>query len=126
MKITEVIIHPSYEDPVGAYVTIVFDNCFLVRQIKSHGVRKGREKLAAPFQRDHEGEHFLGCTDSVSNQLKRRSPRILGTPQVIAQELWKSFLGYRRDQTAPPVLQGFEISRYAQAGKQIVFQEIGT
>jgi stage V sporulation protein G len=34
MEITEVTIHPTNEDLVRAYVSIVFDNCFMVGEIR--------------------------------------------------------------------------------------------
>jgi stage V sporulation protein G len=34
MQITEITIHPTNEDLVRAYVSIVFDNCFAVGEIK--------------------------------------------------------------------------------------------
>jgi stage V sporulation protein G len=34
MQITDITIHPTNEDLVRAYVSIVFDNCFMVGQIR--------------------------------------------------------------------------------------------
>jgi stage V sporulation protein G len=34
MQITEITIHPTNEDLVKAYVSIVFDNCFIVGEIR--------------------------------------------------------------------------------------------
>src|SRR5438132_5388314 len=34
MQITEVRIYPTNEDLVGAHVSIVFDNCFMVGEIR--------------------------------------------------------------------------------------------
>jgi len=34
MEITEITIHPTNEDLVKAYVSIVFDNCFMVGEIR--------------------------------------------------------------------------------------------
>jgi stage V sporulation protein G len=34
MQITEITIHPTNEDLVRAYVSIVLDNCFMVGEIK--------------------------------------------------------------------------------------------
>lgn len=34
MKITEVKIHPVNEDRLKAYVTIILDNCFVIRDLK--------------------------------------------------------------------------------------------
>ena len=34
MEIIEITIHSTNEDLVGAYVSIVFDNCFMVGEIR--------------------------------------------------------------------------------------------
>src|SRR5476651_2617118 len=34
MEITEVKVFPVHEDKLKAYVTIIFDNCFVVRDLK--------------------------------------------------------------------------------------------
>ena len=34
MEITEVKVFPVNEDKLKAYVTIIFDNCFVVRDLK--------------------------------------------------------------------------------------------
>jgi stage V sporulation protein G len=34
MRVTEIRIYPTDEDVVRAYVTITFDNCFMIREIK--------------------------------------------------------------------------------------------
>jgi stage V sporulation protein G len=46
MKITEVTIHPTNEDLVRAYVSIVFDNCFAVGEIR---VMQGPTRLFVSF-----------------------------------------------------------------------------
>jgi DNA-binding cell septation regulator SpoVG len=33
MQITEITIHPTNEGLLRAYVNIVFDNCFMIREI---------------------------------------------------------------------------------------------
>jgi stage V sporulation protein G len=46
MQITEITIHPTNEDLVRAYVNIVFDNCFMIREIR---VIKGPTGLFVSF-----------------------------------------------------------------------------
>lgn len=46
MQITEVKIYPTNEKLVRAYATIVFDNCFMVREIR---VIKGPRGLFVSF-----------------------------------------------------------------------------
>jgi stage V sporulation protein G len=56
MEITEVIIHPTNEDLVKAYATIVFDNCFMVREIR---VIRGTGGLfiSFPARKEKDGSH---------------------------------------------------------------------
>ena len=55
MEITEITIHPTNEDLVRAYVSIVFDNCFMVGEIR---VMQGptRTLCLISFQ-EAEGRH---------------------------------------------------------------------
>jgi stage V sporulation protein G len=46
MQITEITIHPTNEDLVKAYVSIVFDNCFMVGEIR---VMQGPTELFVSF-----------------------------------------------------------------------------
>jgi len=46
MQITEITIHPTNEDDVRAHVSIVFDNCFMVGEIR---VMRGPTGLFVSF-----------------------------------------------------------------------------
>jgi len=56
IQITEVTIYPTNEDLVRAYVTIVFDNGFMIREIK---VIKGRTGhfVSMPTRKQRYGTH---------------------------------------------------------------------
>jgi len=41
MEITEVVVYPVNEDKLKAYVTLTFDNCFVVRDLKVIKAQKG-------------------------------------------------------------------------------------
>lgn len=45
MQITEITIYPTNEDLVRAYVSIVFDNCFMVGEYQSHARPHGTLRL---------------------------------------------------------------------------------
>ena len=51
MQITEVNIRPANDDLVKAYVDIVFDNCFMVEEIR---IVKGPTGLFVSFPPNHE------------------------------------------------------------------------
>ncbi len=41
MEITDIVVYPVNEDKLKAYVTITFDNCFVVRDLKVIKAQKG-------------------------------------------------------------------------------------
>ena len=52
----EVRIYPTNEDLVRAYVTIVFDNCFIVREIR--GIRGATGLFVSfPAKKQSDGTH---------------------------------------------------------------------
>lgn len=55
MKVTEVKVFPVNEDRLKAYVTITFDDCFVIRDIK---VIKGNDGLfvAMPSKKRKDGQ----------------------------------------------------------------------
>ena len=56
MQITEVRIYPTNEDLVKAYVTITFDNCLMIREIR---VIEGPTGLfvSFPAKKQRDGTH---------------------------------------------------------------------
>jgi stage V sporulation protein G len=56
MKITDVKIYPTDDDVVRAYVTIVFDNCLMIGEIK---IIKGTAGLFVwmPSKKQSDGTH---------------------------------------------------------------------
>ena len=57
MQITEITIHPTNEDLVKAYVSIVFDNCFMVGEIR---VMQGPTGLflSFPTKKQRDGTYW--------------------------------------------------------------------
>jgi stage V sporulation protein G len=57
MQITEITIHPTNEDLVKAYVSIVFDNCFMVGEIR---VMQGPTGLfiSFPAKKQRDGTYW--------------------------------------------------------------------
>jgi stage V sporulation protein G len=56
MQITEVKIYPTHHDLVRAHVTITFDNCFMIREIK---IIKGTTGhfVSMPNRKQRDGTH---------------------------------------------------------------------
>ncbi|MFQ5455400.1 MAG: septation regulator SpoVG [Nitrospirota bacterium] len=68
MDITEVKVYPVNEEKLKAYVTITFDNSFLVRDLK---VIQGREGLfvAMPSKRRKDGT-FKDTAHPLNKQMR--------------------------------------------------------
>ena len=54
MKITEIKVYPAKEGKLRAYVTMVFDNCFIVRDLKVIESDKGMF-VSMPSRRKKDG-----------------------------------------------------------------------
>jgi len=73
MQITEVRIYPTDEDLVGAHVSIVFDNCFMVGEIR---VIKGPTGLfvAMPSRKQSDGTDWdmaYPANDETRNMIEQ-------------------------------------------------------
>jgi len=54
MEITEIVVYPVNEDKLRAYVTLTFDNCFVVRDLKIIRAQKGYF-VAMPSKKRKDG-----------------------------------------------------------------------
>ncbi len=54
MEITEIVVYPVSEDKLRAYVTLTFDNCFVVRDLKVIKAAKGYF-VAMPSKKRKDG-----------------------------------------------------------------------
>jgi stage V sporulation protein G len=73
VQITEIAIHPTNEDLVRAYVSIVFDNCFMVGEIR---VMQGPTGLFVSFpakkQRDGSHRHLAYPANAETRMMFQR------------------------------------------------------
>jgi stage V sporulation protein G len=73
MQITEITIHPTNEDLVKAYVSIVFDNCFMVGEIR---VMQGPTGLFVSFpakkQRDGSDRQLAYSANAETRMMFQR------------------------------------------------------
>ena len=95
MEITEVRVYPVDEDKLKAYVTITFDQCFVVRDLK---IIQGTNGLfvAMPSRKCKDGS-FKDTAHPLNSETRRMiEDRILGRYQEILRQ--------RQElrQTAPP------------------------
>jgi stage V sporulation protein G len=77
MEITEIKVFPVGEEKLKAFVSVVFDHCFMVNDIK---VIQGREGLfiSMPSRRKKNGQ-FKDVAHPLNNETRRRiESQILG------------------------------------------------
>ena len=102
MQITEITIHPTNEDLARAYVSIVFDNCFMIREIR---VMQGPTGLfvSFPAKKQRDGSHRELAYPT--NAETRMRSKLLRFKQKICSRLCKS--GWKNSfQTSPATPQG--------------------
>lgn len=77
MEITEVRVFPVHEEKLKAFVSIVFDECFMVNDLK---VIQGKDGLflSMPSRRKKNGE-YKDVAHPLNNETRRRlEERVLG------------------------------------------------
>ncbi len=77
MEITEVRVFPVHEEKLKAFVSIVFDHCFMVNDLK---VIQGKDGLflSMPSRRKKNGE-YKDVAHPLNNETRRRlEDRVLG------------------------------------------------
>ena len=85
MEITEVKVFPIQEEKLKAFVSIVFDHCFMVNDIK---IIQGREGLfiSMPSRKKKNGE-FKDVAHPLNNETRRMiEDKVLGEYERILAE----------------------------------------
>lgn len=85
MEITEVKVFPISEDKLKAFVSVVFDHCFMVNDIK---IIQGRDGLfiSMPSRKKKNGE-FKDVAHPLNNETRRRiESQVLGEYQRVLGE----------------------------------------
>ncbi len=85
MEITEVRVYPVNEEKLKAYVTITFDSCFVVRDLK---IIQGTNGLfvAMPSRKSKDGS-FKDTAHPLNSETRRRiEDEILGRYQEILSQ----------------------------------------
>jgi len=88
LNITEVRVYPVQEDRLKAYVTITFDDCFIVRDLK---IIQGNNGLfvAMPSKKRKDGT-YVDTAHPLNNETRRM---IEG---LVLEQYW-SKIGYKGD-----------------------------
>ena len=105
MEITEVKVFPIQEEKLKAFVSIVFDQCFMVNDIK---IIQGREGLfiSMPSRKKKNGE-FKDVAHPLNNETRRMiEERVLGEYHRVLSErgdepMAMPVLGEEREERMP-------------------------
>jgi stage V sporulation protein G len=110
MEITEVKVFPIQEEKLKAFVSIVFDQCFMVNDIK---IIQGRDGLfiSMPSRKKKNGEF-----KDVAHPLNNETRRMIETQVLAEYERVLADRGERTPELSAAVQQRTEIGLAADAG----------
>jgi stage V sporulation protein G len=104
MEITEVKVFPIQEEKLKAFVSIVFDHCFMVNDIK---IIQGRDGLfiSMPSRKKKNGE-FKDVAHPLNNETRR----------MIEEKVLAEYDHALQDRGEPPAERGERALRVSQPG----------
>jgi len=107
MEISEVKVFPIQEEKLKAFVSIVFDHCFMVNDIK---IIQGRDGLfiSMPSRKKKNGEF-----KDVAHPLNNETRRMIETKVLAEYERVLAERGERTPELAAAVQQRTELGRLA-------------
>jgi stage V sporulation protein G len=122
MEITEVKVFPIQEEKLKAFVSIVFDQCFMVNDIK---IIQGRDGLfiSMPSRKKKNGE-FKDVAHPLNNETRRMiEDKVLGEYERILNERGErmpqaAVLGDRDDNDVALPPAGLEIAAQPAASEK--------
>lgn len=106
MEITEVKVFPIQEEKLKAFVSIVFDHCFMVNDIK---IIQGRDGLfiSMPSRKKKNGE-FKDVAHPLNNETRR----------MIEEKVLAEYDRALQDRGEPPAERGERAQRISQVGDE--------
>ncbi len=106
MEITEVKVFPIQEEKLKAFVSIVFDHCFMVNDIK---IIQGRDGLfiSMPSRKKKNGE-FKDVAHPLNNETRR----------MIEEKVLAEYDSALQDRGEPPAERGERSLRVSAAGEE--------
>ena len=106
MEITEVKVFPIQEEKLKAFVSIVFDHCFMVNDIK---IIQGRDGLfiSMPSRKKKNGE-FKDVAHPLNNETRR----------MIEEKVLAEYDRALQDRGEPPAERGERAQRISHAGDE--------
>jgi len=106
MEITEVKVFPIHEEKLKAFVSIVFDQCFMVNDIK---IIQGRDGLfiSMPSRKKKNGE-FKDVAHPLNNETRR----------MIEEKVLAEYDQALRERGEPPAERGERALRVPEEGEE--------
>ena len=106
MEITEVKVFPIQEEKLKAFVSIVFDHCFMVNDIK---IIQGRDGLfiSMPSRKKKNGE-FKDVAHPLNNETRR----------MIEEKVLAEYDHALQDRGEPPAERGERALRISASGEE--------
>ncbi len=107
MEITEVKVFPIQEEKLKAFVSIVFDHCFMVNDIK---IIQGRDGLfiSMPSRKKKNGE-FKDVAHPLNNETRR----------MIEDKVLAEYDHALQDRGEPPAERGERAQRISHTGDEV-------
>jgi stage V sporulation protein G len=111
MEITEVKVFPIQEEKLKAFVSIVFDQCFMINDIK---IIQGRDGLfiSMPSRKKKNGE-FKDVAHPLNNETRR----------MIEEKVLAEYDSALRERGEPPADRGERASRAAHDGHEALEED---
>jgi stage V sporulation protein G len=116
MEITEVKVFPIQEEKLKAFVSVVFDHCFMVNDIK---IIQGRDGLfiSMPSRKKKNGE-FKDVAHPLNNETRRTiEEKVLAEYDRVLQERGDPPAN-RGERVLRPIAEGAGVERHAVAAEK--------
>jgi stage V sporulation protein G len=123
MEITEVKVFPIQEEKLKAFVSIVFDHCFMVNDIK---IIQGRDGLfiSMPSRKKKNGE-FKDVAHPLNNETRRMiEGKVLTEYERILSDRGEHMAHGDGEMTRPPISIGETGPIVAAAGRERTLEEV--
>jgi len=123
MEITEVKVFPIQEEKLKAFVSIVFDQCFMVNDIK---IIQGRDGLfiSMPSRKKKNGE-FKDVAHPLNNETRRTiEEKVLAEYDRVLQDRGDPPANRGERALRPPVPEGAGAEGHALAAAEKTLEEV--
>jgi stage V sporulation protein G len=97
MKVTEVRINPAKGGKVRAFASVVFDDCFIVNDLRVIEGREGQVFVTMPARKTRNGQmRDIAHPLNSETREQKNGEKPVGPRPVVSQALQRGFLDERR------------------------------